>query len=80
LDATSFGFFGVWLANGTVPKRRHQTGLSEQTNFPKLLQIENYSPRFRNIAQNTHHAVPAGITVFHDSGVARDHENWLLGF
>jgi hypothetical protein len=80
LDATSFGFFGVWLANGTVPKRRHQTGLSEQTNFPKLSQIENNSPRFGHIAQNAHHAVPAGIGVLHDACIARNHENWLLGF
>ena len=38
------------LANGTVPKRRHQTGLSEQPNFPKLLEVKYYGAFSRRIA------------------------------
>ena len=75
--ATTFGFLGSGLANGTVPKRRHQTGLSEQPNFSKLLQVENDGPRRHFFAQNAHHAIAASIAVAHDAGVTRDHENWL---
>lgn len=76
-DATTFGFLGSGLANGTVPKRRHQTGLSEQPNFPQLLQVENHGSGRHFFAQNTHHAVTTGIAVAHDAGVARDHEDRL---
>jgi len=31
------GFLGTDLADRTMPKRRHQTGLSEQTNFSQLI-------------------------------------------
>jgi hypothetical protein len=63
------------LANGTVPKRRHQTGLSEQPNFPKFLKIKNYSTFRRRITQETHDAITTSIGVCHDTGVAGDHEN-----
>lgn len=76
-DATTFGFLGSGLANGTVPKRRHQTGLSEQPNFPELLQIENHGSRGLFLAQHTHHAIAACIAVAHDAGVARDHKDRL---
>ncbi len=65
------------LADGTVPKRRHQTGLSEQTNFSKLLQVENDRAILRHIAQNAHHAVATGLAMAHDARIARDHEHWL---
>jgi len=66
------------LANGTVPKRRHQTGLSEQPNFPKFLKIKNYSTFRGCITQETHDAITTGIGVCHDTGVTRDHENWFV--
>jgi hypothetical protein len=63
------------LSDGTVPKRRHQTCLSEQTNFPELLQVENDGPLRWGIAQDAHHAIATGIGVAHDARVARNHEN-----
>jgi hypothetical protein len=65
------------LADGTVPKRRHQTGLSEQSNFSKLIEVENNSPFFGHFAQNAHHAVAARLAMAHDAGIARDHEHGL---
>ena len=66
------------LANGTVPKRRHQTGLSEQPNFPKLLKIKNYSTFRGGIAQETHDAITTGVSICHDTGSTRNHENWFV--
>ena len=63
------------LANGTVPKRRHQTGLSEQPNFPKFLKVKNDSPFRWSIAEESHDAITAGIGVCHDTGGTRNHEN-----
>ena len=68
----------VELSDGTVPKRRHQTCLSEQTNFPELLQVENDGPFSGGIAQDAHHAIAAGIGIAHDAGVARDHKNCVV--
>lgn len=61
-----------------MPKRRHQTGLSEQPNFPKLLNVKNDSTFRGGIAEETHDAVTAGIGIGHDTGGARDHENWFV--
>jgi hypothetical protein len=61
-----------------VPKRRHQTGLSEQPNFPQFLKIKNYSTFRGGIAQETHDAIATGIGVCHDTGVTGDHENWFV--
>ena len=61
-----------------MPKRRHQTGLSEQTNVAKLLEIENDGPVGGCFAQDAHHAVTAGIGVFHDAGITRNHEDGLV--
>jgi hypothetical protein len=66
------------LANGTVPKRRHQTGLSEQPNFPKFLKVKNHSPFSRSVAEETHDAITTSIGVCHDAGGTRDHENWFV--
>jgi len=66
------------LANGTVPKRRHQTGLSEQPNFPKFLKVKNDGPFSRSIAEETHDAITTSIGVCHDTGGTRDHENWFV--
>ena len=63
------------LANGTVPKRRHQTGLSEQPNFPKLLKVKNYSTFSRRITYKTHDAITTRVCICHDTGGTRDHEN-----
>jgi hypothetical protein len=65
----------VELSDGTVPKRRHQTGLSEQTNFSEFLEVKNDSTGRGGIAQDTHHAIAAGIGVAHDARIARNHEN-----
>jgi len=66
------------LANGTVPKRRHQTGLSEQPNFPKFLKVKYYGAFSRRIADKTHDAITTCVCFCHDAGGARDHENWFV--
>jgi hypothetical protein len=66
------------LANGTVPKRRHQTGLSEQPNFSKLLKVKHDSAFGRGIAEETHDAIATCVCISHDTGGTRDHENWFV--
>jgi hypothetical protein len=66
------------LANGTVPKRRHQTGLSEQPNFPKFLKVKNDSAFSGRIAYETHDAITTRVCFCHDTGGTRDHENWFV--
>jgi hypothetical protein len=66
------------LANGTVPKRRHQTGLSEQPNFPKFLKIKHDSTFSRRITYKTHDAITTCVCLGHDTRGTRDHENWFV--
>jgi hypothetical protein len=39
------------------------------------LEVKNDSPSRGGIAQDTHHAIAAGIGVAHDARIARNHEN-----
>jgi hypothetical protein len=64
------GFLGTDLADRTMPKRRHQTGLSEQTNFSKLIEAQNNGSRVGWLAQNTHHAVTTSLGIAHHAGIA----------
>lgn len=62
-----------------MPKRRHQTGLSEQTNFSQLIKAQNNGSRVDRLTQNTHHAIATRLGVAHNAGVTRDDKNWVVG-
>jgi hypothetical protein len=40
--AASSRLNGCWLANGTMPKRRHHSGICKQPNCSLLFEVENY--------------------------------------
>jgi len=73
------GFLGTDLADRTMPKRRHQTGLSEQTNFSQFIEAQNNGSGVGWLTQDTHHAIATGLGITHHAGITRDDKNGTVG-
>ena len=61
-----------FLANGTMPKRRHHSGICEQPERPLLFEVENYGCFLRIATHVGYEAIVAGSGAAHDAGVATD--------
>ena len=66
-----------FLANGTVPKRRHHSGICKQPKCSLLLEVENYGSLLCIATHVGDEAVVASRGTAHDAGVATD-DQWAL--
>lgn len=62
-----------------MPKRRHQSGLCEQSQRPLFLEVENDRAIVRRVEEHAHHAVTARIGGSHHARVATDHDRRAMG-
>jgi hypothetical protein len=66
-----------FLANGTMPKRRHHSGICEQPECSLLFEVENYGSLLCIATHVGDEAVVASCGAAHDAGVATDHQRAL---
>ena len=66
-----------FLANGTMPKRRHHSGICEQPECSLLFEVENYGSLLCIATHVGDKAVVASRGAAHDAGVATDHQRAL---
>jgi len=66
-----------FLANGTMPKRRHHSGICEQPECSLLFEVENYGSLLCIATHMGDKAVVASRGAAHDAGVATDHQRAL---
>ena len=66
-----------FLANGTVPKRRHHSGICEQPKCSLLFEVENYGSLLCIAAHVGDEAVVASRGTAHNAGIATDDQRAL---